>query len=200
MDEKKHNIPGELIKENVSIFQVLELFMLKSDDNGAYTCPWHPDKTASMKIMPKNPKLVHCFGCGKTSDAIGLYMALSGKQFHDALKEMSGIFLVEASNSGYAIYSRQREQKRIEDEKKRVEFEREFVFFCTICEFEKRYKKMIELGDGDMIEAVSKRLNLITMYIDNYLGIEGNEARLNRRVKQYKDWRNAHENVRGIEK
>ena len=162
---KGKNIPAELIKESVSINQVLELYMIQKSKEGAFKCPFHNDKTASARIMPKNPRLVHCFGCHKTSDVIGLYMALSGRNFTDSLKEMSETFLV-VNDGNYAAFSKQREQRRIEAEKKQAESDSELAYFVALCDLKNKYKDLMKSAKlwsqikhySDQLEAVEYEL------------------------------------------
>ena len=57
------------IKHQLSIKTVLETYGLKPDKNQMLNCPFHEDKTPSMKIYEKT-NTFHCFGCGATGDQI----------------------------------------------------------------------------------------------------------------------------------
>ena len=41
--------------------------------------PAHPDKDPSMGLVPGNPELCHCFGCGVTADIFTAAHFLEGK-------------------------------------------------------------------------------------------------------------------------
>lgn len=51
-------------------------------------CPWHSEKTPSLKWNKKD-NTVHCFGCGKHSDVIGLAMQMWGVDFKEAIKRLN---------------------------------------------------------------------------------------------------------------
>jgi hypothetical protein len=51
-------------------------------------CLWHNEKSPSLHYI-KNTNKVHCFGCGKTADAIDLYMELYKLSFIEAVKRLS---------------------------------------------------------------------------------------------------------------
>lgn len=52
-------------------------------------CPWHSEKTPSLKYYPKT-NTSYCFGsCGKAYDAIDAYMHVHGVGFLDAVKELN---------------------------------------------------------------------------------------------------------------
>ncbi len=47
-------------------------------------CLWHHEDTPSMHYYPKNNK-VHCFGCGKSADAVDVYMQINNCSFLEAI-------------------------------------------------------------------------------------------------------------------
>ena len=52
-------------------------------------CPWHNEKTPSLKYYPKTNS-AYCFGsCGKAYDAIDAYMHVHGVGFKDAVKDLN---------------------------------------------------------------------------------------------------------------
>ncbi|MFM2196943.1 MAG: primase [Verrucomicrobiota bacterium] len=60
-------------------------------------CPFHHDKTPSFNVSP-HKQFFHCFGCGKSGNAIGFIMEHEGLLFMDALKRLAtkaGVHLEE---------------------------------------------------------------------------------------------------------
>ncbi|MEW7278192.1 CHC2 zinc finger domain-containing protein [Aquimarina sp. 2201CG1-2-11] len=57
------------IKQQLSIVAVLEHYNIKIGKNKQCLCPFHDDKTPSLKIYPET-NTYHCFGCGATGDVI----------------------------------------------------------------------------------------------------------------------------------
>ena len=51
-----------VVKENVTARQVAMQYGIKINRSGLACCPFHKDKTPSMKI----DKRYYCFGCGDT--------------------------------------------------------------------------------------------------------------------------------------
>lgn len=49
-------------------------------------CIWHDEKTPSLHLFPDNH--VHCFGCGKTGDAIAVSMQLNHCSFREAVAKL----------------------------------------------------------------------------------------------------------------
>ena len=58
----------EIVKENVTARQAAEAYGLKVGRTGMACCPFHSDKSPSMKLDER----YYCFGCGATGDAVDL--------------------------------------------------------------------------------------------------------------------------------
>lgn len=72
--------PFEAVKQNTSARQVAEFYGAKVNKNGMCQCPFHNDKTPSMKIDDR----FYCFGCHETGDAIDYVSKLFGIGLRDA--------------------------------------------------------------------------------------------------------------------
>ena len=57
------------IKQRLSILAVLGKYNLKPDKNSLIKCPFHEDKSPSLKIYT-NTNTFNCFGCGANGDSI----------------------------------------------------------------------------------------------------------------------------------
>ena len=64
----------EVVKENVTARQAAEAYGLKVGRTGMACCPFHSDKSPSMKLDER----YYCFGCGATGDAVDLTAKLFG--------------------------------------------------------------------------------------------------------------------------
>ncbi len=63
-------------------------------------CPFHHEKTPSFNVSPGR-QFYHCFGCGKSGNAIGFVMDHEGLVFMDALKKLAakaGVHLEEQAD------------------------------------------------------------------------------------------------------
>lgn len=104
------------IKERYSMRYILQRYGLPQPNrSGFICCPFHKEKTASMKIYKKD---FHCFGCGANGDIFTFVMLMDGLTFKEAFKELGG----ETDNSfstRLKIYhaQKEREQKRKIEEK-----------------------------------------------------------------------------------
>ncbi len=70
------------VRERVTVREVMERAGIQFNRNNMCRCPFHQDKTASMKAKP-NDRKYFCFGCGEKGDAIDFivkYMGLAPKE------------------------------------------------------------------------------------------------------------------------
>ena len=109
----------EEIKDLYSMKDILERYGLPQPNRAGFICcPFHKEKTASMKIYKKD---FHCFGCGANGDIFTFVMLMDGLTFKEAFKELGG----ETDNSfstRLKIYQAQKKremQRKIEEKLKR---------------------------------------------------------------------------------
>ena len=63
----------EQVKEAVDMRTVAEGYGLNIDRSGMCLCPFHAERTPSVKVYPHN---LYCFGCGASADVIGFTQRL----------------------------------------------------------------------------------------------------------------------------
>lgn len=81
------------VKERVTARAVMERAGIVFNRSNMCKCPFHQDKTASMKVKP-NDKKYFCFGCGEKGDAIDFvakYYNLSPKDAAMQIADEFGI-------------------------------------------------------------------------------------------------------------
>ncbi len=66
-------------------FPIPELIAIK---RGTAVCIFHNDHKPSLKYYAKDNR-VYCFACGKSADAIDVYMQLSGSDFKTAVRYLA---------------------------------------------------------------------------------------------------------------
>ena len=64
----------EAAKQSVTTRQAAERYGIRVEQNGMCRCPFHEDKTPSMKL----DRRYYCFGCGATGDVIDFVSRLRG--------------------------------------------------------------------------------------------------------------------------
>ena len=97
------------VKQSVTTRQAASFYGLKVGRNGMVCCPFHNDKTPSMKVDER----YHCFGCQADGDVIDFTARLFGLSTLDAAKKLSTDFHLEK------IAELTEEEKRAFIEKKR---------------------------------------------------------------------------------
>ena len=84
----------EAVKQSVTTRQVAEHYGIKVRRNGMACCPFHNDKTPSMKL----DKRFHCFGCGADGDVIDFVAALYGLDKKQAAVQLASDFGIAYEN------------------------------------------------------------------------------------------------------
>ena len=84
-------IPDNQKDEIKARIDLAELFAsygheVKQNGSGLWCrCPFHTEKTPSCKIDPVSG-YYHCFGCGKSGDAIGFVMEVEGSELDTTIR------------------------------------------------------------------------------------------------------------------
>lgn len=81
----------QTVKAAVTARQAAEMYGLKAGRNSLTCCPFHQDKTPSMKVDDR----YYCFGCGVTGDAVDLTVQLLGLSPKDAALRLAADFGIE---------------------------------------------------------------------------------------------------------
>jgi DNA primase len=75
----------QTIKDRLTMQDVLLHYGYEANRKNFICCPFHHEKTPSMKIFEKD---YHCFGCGTNGDVISFVQQLFSLTFPDALKKI----------------------------------------------------------------------------------------------------------------
>jgi DNA primase len=111
----------EEIKATVTMDEVIARFGFKKNKRGYIECPFHNEKTASMKIYKDS---YYCFGCGSSGDIFTLVQKLDNLTFDEAFKELGGIH----ENNFFAkinIDKARRERNKLEIKKQKKQAKKE---------------------------------------------------------------------------
>ena len=80
------------IKMGVSVKEAAEYYGLEVNRGNMVCCPFHADRTPSMKL---NEDYFYCFGCGATGDVIDLVAKLFNLSSYDAAKKLAYDFGID---------------------------------------------------------------------------------------------------------
>lgn len=81
----------DLVLENVDMYQIADHFAMHINRKGFTKCPFHNEKTASVKIY-KGRRGYYCFGCGAGGDAINFVERYLNLQFEEAVRYIASAF------------------------------------------------------------------------------------------------------------
>lgn len=86
-------IPNSFIQELIARVDVVEVVgrhvqLKKAGANYSGLCPFHGEKTPSFSVSPSK-QFYHCFGCGKSGNAIGFLIEHNGMSFIEAVKDLA---------------------------------------------------------------------------------------------------------------
>ena len=130
------------IRQAVTMTDICRKYGFRINSSGYIVCPFHPEKTASLKIYPGGRGWC-CFGCGAKGSVIDFVQLYFGVGFREAVNIINRDFGL-GLNVGKSDY-RQRmtmqkkifeaEQKRIAEAKRREEIARAYDELLTeyIC-------------------------------------------------------------------
>lgn len=108
----------ESVKAAATVRQAAEHYGLKIGQGNMVCCPFHADRTPSMKL---NEEYFYCFGCGASGDVIDLAARLFGLSGYDAAKKLAADFgIVEQKPSVLRKLKRSKSQAELESRSFRV--------------------------------------------------------------------------------
>ena len=90
------SIPQTFVQELLARADVVEIVgryvqLKKGGANFMGLCPFHGEKSPSFSVSPSK-QFYHCFGCGKTGNAIGFLMEHAGMSFVEAVQDLAQQF------------------------------------------------------------------------------------------------------------
>jgi DNA primase len=111
-------IPQAFIQELLARADIVEVVgrfvqLRKSGANFVGLCPFHAEKSPSFNVNPSR-QFYHCFGCGKSGDAIRFLMEHAGMNFVEATKELAGELGLEVPEEDASPAEREAAAKRRE--------------------------------------------------------------------------------------
>jgi DNA primase len=90
------SIPQSFVQELLARADVVEIVgryvaLKKGGANFVGLCPFHSEKSPSFSVSPSK-QFFHCFGCGKTGNAIGFLMEHAGMSFVESVHDLAQQF------------------------------------------------------------------------------------------------------------
>lgn len=121
----RSNSAAQLIGDCLTMRQVMETYGYEPNRMGYIFCPFHNEKTASLKVYNKS---FYCFGCNTGGDMIDFVKKLFHLNFPQALVRIGTDFSLpisseKADRRQIEQIRRKRYQETLEREKRRAEYE-----------------------------------------------------------------------------
>lgn len=116
-------IRAEKIKESIRLADALEFYGIEVNRAGFCACPFHAEKTPSMKVYPNDS--YYCFGCGAHGDVIDFVRQYFGLSFRESMEKLAEDFNLSGESVHIAIKTaRNAFLAKKERERRRKELER----------------------------------------------------------------------------
>lgn len=107
----------EDIKDTYSMREIVERYGFHPNRSGFISCPFHKEKTASMKIYKDS---YYCFGCGKNGDIFSFVQDMDNLTFKEAFQSLGGTYEKPTFESNLAIYRAKKRQAMREKEERKT--------------------------------------------------------------------------------
>ena len=123
----------EAVKQSVTTRQAASFYGIRVGRNGMVCCPFHNDRTPSMKVDSR----FYCFGCGASGDVVDFAALLHGLGKREAAVRLAKDFGVSYEKPGNAPPDRKRHnrsQPRQKSAEQRFQ-ETERYCFRVLCDY-----------------------------------------------------------------
>lgn len=114
----------EVVKQSVTTREVAEFYGFSVNRAGMIACPFHNDRTPSMKV----DKRFHCFGCGADGDAVDFIARLFDKGTKEAAEMIATDFPLLMTETASRLFCQRRENPQ----RSRNLKQRKTVLPCTV--------------------------------------------------------------------
>ena len=157
----------ETVKQSVTTRQAAERYGIRVERNGMCRCPFHEDKTPSMKL----DRRYYCFGCGATGDVIDFVSQLRGIGSKEAAILLAQDFAIPYEDSAGKT-NRPRQQNTDEQNYQHMErycFRVLLDYYRLLCRWKEDTPQTPEDGfDPRFVEAL-QRISLVEYLLDELL-------------------------------
>lgn len=158
----------EAVKQTVTTRQAAERYGIRVERNGMCRCPFHEDKTPSMKL----DRRYYCFGCGVTGDVIDFVSQLRGIGSKEAAILLAQDFAIPYEDSAGKT-NRPRQQNTDEQNYQHMERYCSRVlldYYQLLCRWKEDYAPQTpENGYHPRFVEALQKLSLVEYLLDELL-------------------------------
>lgn len=143
----------EEIKQSVSMRELVERYGIHIDRKGFCCCPFHKEKTGSMKIYKDS---YNCFGCGANGDIFSFVMRMENCDFKTAYKSLGGSYQqyendYQRKRFAYQLAKRKETERRQKEKKQQLKAQ-----VLEDIKYQQLFKKMAPVFSDIWCDAVNK--------------------------------------------
>lgn len=143
----------EEIKQSVSMRELVERYGIHIDRKGFCCCPFHKEKTGSMKIYKES---YNCFGCGANGDIFSFVMRMENCDFKTAYKSLGGSYQqyendYQRKRFAYQLAKRKETERRQKEKKQQLKAQ-----VLEDIKYQQLFKKVVPVFSDIWCDAVNK--------------------------------------------
>ena len=105
------------IKQQYSMREIVEGYGFRPNKAGFILCPFHKEKTASMRIYKDS---YNCFGCGANGDIFTFIQGMDSCDFKTAFYSLGGTYQKPTDSSKLALYRLRKAKENREKKEARL--------------------------------------------------------------------------------
>ncbi len=148
-------VPFEIVKA-IPISEILKKLSIEINRSGFCSCPFHNEKTPSMKVYADH---AYCFGCGQRADGIGLTAKVLGISPVEAATYLAKEFGIPVQSHAptYAqirAQAKMREELQALKELRRQKINEAFKILCAYIRLLTKWEKTLPYNDRRYIWAI----------------------------------------------
>ena len=166
---------SEEIKQSYSMRQILDRYGLVPNRAGFICCPFHKEKTPSMKIYKDS---FHCFGCGENGYVFSFVEKMDNLSFKEAYLSLGGEYKKESKKFSSMRKIQKAKMQRKKKEQKIEQIRQRRAYLSLMIEFYKLIKFSAEPLSDKWCLAVNRLVVLWGEY--DYLEEEGEKIEFSR--------------------
>lgn len=166
---------SEEIKQSYSMREIVNRYGLIPNRTGFIHCPFHKEKTPSMKI---NKDSFYCFGCGEYGDVFSFVEKMDNLSFKEAYLSLGGEYKKEKNNFSSMRKIQKAKMQRKRKAEKLAGIKARMKDLSLFIEFYKMIRFQSEPMSDNWCAAVNKLVMLWGEY--DYLEKEGEKIEFSR--------------------
>ena len=142
----------EEIKQQYSMRDVVEMYGFHPNRAGFISCPFHKEKTASMKVYKDS---VYCFGCGRSGDIFTFVQQMDGCSFKEAFLKLGGEYehKTDWQRKKFEYQLQQKKEKERKELERKRQWKREIL---QDIQMQKLFAKCFPVFSDDWCAAVNR--------------------------------------------